>query len=439
MLAELRIGLRSALGDAREAVRLAEEAGDEDLLLRALVQAGHLETLTGGEEWRATLERAQALERRGYTTTRWLAPGHWIAVRLMWADELDQARELLEDEYRQAVEEGDAHSRAGLCFHLAQLETRAGQAAQAVAYADEGWGLNEASGREQDTAVNLYGKAVVEAQFGDADRARSLAQQALATFERLGDRFFTIHTRSALAQLALSLGDHARAAEVLAPAPALRAATEVGEPGIFPFDADEIEALIGVGRVDEAEALTGELERRGRMLDRPRLLATGARCRGLLLAARGDLEGAEGVLETALTEHERLAVPLERGRTLLALGSVRRRLQRKRAARETLERALAIFDEIGTPRWAEQARAELGRIGGRTAPGYGELSATEARIAGLVCSGKTNKEIAATLSLSPRTVQWNLSKVYRKLGVRSRTELAATASQTRPTSGQAAE
>ena len=416
--AELTAGIRTARRHARKAVQLAKESGDDGLLLNALAVAGHLETLAGGEKWLPMLRRAQELERRGYTTTAWLAPGHWIAVRLMWADELDPARELLEGEYRQALDENDVQSRSGLCFHLAQLETRAGNAARAQAYADEGWRLAEPPGQGQSRAVSLYAKALVEANYGDVADARSFAEEALATFEDLGDLFFTIHTRSALAQLALSLGDYAGAAAALAPARALREATEVGEPGIFPFD--------------EASRLTSELERRGRELDRPRLLATGARCRSLLLAAQGDLDEAIAALEVALGEHDRLPVPLERGRTLLALGSIRRRLRQKRAARETLEVARSIFETVRASRWAKRARIELGRIGGRTAPRFGELSATEARIAELVAGGRTNREIAAELSLSPRTVQWNLSKVYRKLDVRSRTELAATLLQPPP-------
>jgi DNA-binding CsgD family transcriptional regulator len=188
-----------------------------------------------------------------------------------------------------------------------------------------------------------------------------------------------------------------------------------------------VEALIELGDLEQARALVDALEERGRALDRAWALATGARSRGLLLAAEGDLAGAHAALGRALQAHERLPHPFERGRTLLALGTVQRRRREKRAAREMLERALAIFDHLGARLWVEKTRGELRRIGGRAASG-GELSETEERIVALVCAGRTNEEIAQTLSLSAKTVAWNLSKVYRKLGVRSRTELAARAS-----------
>jgi DNA-binding CsgD family transcriptional regulator len=422
---EIAEGPPAALRSAREGLRLADETGDETLILRALSQVGHLETLTGGEEWLTVLERARKLQAQGLHVSPWLAPGHWIAVRLMWGDELERARELLEAEYRQAGELGDEQSRAALCFHLTQLETRAGRAAEARAYAEEGWALEEAAGREQSRAVNLYARALADAHFGDPGLARGLAEEALAVFERLGDHFFTMHARSVLAFLALAEGAFEEALAALEGMRERRARIGIGEPGIFPFDADEIEALVGAGRIDEAEALADELEARGGQLERARLLATGARCRGLVLAARGDLQAAAAALEQALDEHTRLPVPLEHGRTLLALGTVQRRTNQKRAARESLEQALAIFTEIGARLWVEKARVEMGRIGGRAVPREGELTATERAIADLVAAGHTNHEVAAALSLSPRTVQWNLSKIYRKVGVRSRTELAA--------------
>jgi DNA-binding CsgD family transcriptional regulator len=193
---------------------------------------------------------------------------------------------------------------------------------------------------------------------------------------------------------------------------------------VLRFVPDETQALIELGEFEQARALVEALEERGRALDRAWALATGARSRALLLAAEGDLAEAHAALERALDAHERLDQPFERGRTLLALGTVQRRQGEKRAARETLEQALSIFDQLGARLWADRTRGELRRIGGRTASS-GQLSETEAQIVALVCAGQTNEQVARALCLSVKTVAWNLSKVYRKLGVRSRTELAA--------------
>lgn len=141
---------------------------------------------------------------------------------------------------------------------------------------------------------------------------------------------------------------------------------------------------------------------------------------------QGDHEQAIAALEraTEAPDPPQEVNPFELARTLLALGTVQRKAQHKRAARESLQRSVEIFERLGARLWLEKARSELRRIGGR-ASHEGQLSETERRIVELVVAGWRNHEVAAELSLSPNTIAWNLSKVYRKLGVSSRTELAA--------------
>jgi DNA-binding NarL/FixJ family response regulator len=137
---------------------------------------------------------------------------------------------------------------------------------------------------------------------------------------------------------------------------------------------------------------------------------------------------AERAFARAYEQHARRPQQLptyELARTLLLHGSILRRRQRKREAHDALERAAAIFERLGAQAYAERARSELARIGGRTVAAGDELTETERLVAELVAQGLSNKEVAAALSLSPKTVEWNLSKVYAKLGVRSRTELAS--------------
>jgi DNA-binding CsgD family transcriptional regulator len=186
---------------------------------------------------------------------------------------------------------------------------------------------------------------------------------------------------------------------------------------------DLLEALIALGELDEADELLAIWQARADALDRAWALAILARARGLLLAARGDLGSAFASFERALAEHARSTDPFHHARTLLALGRTQRRAKRRGAARTTLEDALARFEQLGAPLWAEQTRAELARIGGRTRSGD-ELTEAERRIAGLVAEGRSNREVAAALFLTVHSVETALTRIYRKLGVRSRTELA---------------
>jgi DNA-binding CsgD family transcriptional regulator len=186
---------------------------------------------------------------------------------------------------------------------------------------------------------------------------------------------------------------------------------------------DAIEALISVGRLDEAEALIDRLGRQGRALGRPWAIATAGRGRGLLAAARGDLLAARSALEQALVEHRRVPQPYELARTLLVQGEVERRAKQKRAARSSLGQALGLFQALGAPLWAQRARDGLARVGGPVPPSS-QLTPTEQRIAELVGQGRKNREVAEALFISVKTVEANLSRIFHKLGVRSRTELA---------------
>ena len=189
--------------------------------------------------------------------------------------------------------------------------------------------------------------------------------------------------------------------------------------------------------LDQAEELVTTLERNGARLDHPWMTAVGARCRSMMLAARGDLDGAEGAALRALVEHQTLAAPFERARTQLLLGQLQRRMRHRQAARITIEEALTTFERLGTPIWVARAAAELARI--HLLRGHdSELTAAERRVAELAATGMTNKDVAAALFISPKTVESNLGRVYRKLGIRTRVELGRrlsaddSASRTRP-------
>jgi DNA-binding CsgD family transcriptional regulator len=196
---------------------------------------------------------------------------------------------------------------------------------------------------------------------------------------------------------------------------------------------NDIESLIRLGDLAAAEPLLVSLEERAAALDRAWALAVAGRCRALLASARGDHESAEAALGQAFAAHERLRMPFELARTHLAAGDVARRARRKIAAREQVELARAMFAGLGAEPWAERAAAELARLSVSRAGGLA-LTQAERQVAGLVAAGHTNREVAAELYMGLRTVEAHLSAIYRKLGIRSRSELARAWAQ-QPSSG----
>jgi DNA-binding CsgD family transcriptional regulator len=273
-------------------------------------------------------------------------------------------------------------------------------------------------------AFALMLRAMVRTTRGDDTGGHADAAQALSISERIGWAVGVGQSLWGLGLVALSRGDPQTAAGVLAPVVATVEAVGVYEWPIAMSIPDAIEALVATGELEQAGRLTDALAGWGRRLDRPWALATAGRSRALLEAAAGNLASAQGAAEQALVAHERLPFPFELGRTLLVLGQVQRRRGERRAARETLRRSLEVFERIGARPWAEMAEIEIRRIGVRRAPE--ELTENELRVAELAAQGLANPEIAARLFISRRTVEANLARVYRKLGIRSRAELGAT-------------
>jgi DNA-binding CsgD family transcriptional regulator len=242
---------------------------------------------------------------------------------------------------------------------------------------------------------------------------------ALAALPRIADAGFSW----VLGFLALSRGDIREALGPLERAGRINSELGILEPAMLWFMPDLLDALLAAGELDRAEEVLAPFARRARDLDRPWAIAIAARTEAVLSAARGDTEGALTLFDVALAEHERAMDRFQHARTLLALGAVQRRARRRAAARQTLEGAIAVLDELPAPPWAAKARAELARIGGR-APSRDELTEAEQRIAALVAEGSSNREVAAALFLTEHTVETALTRIYRKLGVRSRTALA---------------
>ena len=411
---------------AREALQLAERLGDPALLAGSLADLAFFQTIRGQGIPTDLIERALKLgsgdEFRPFIGR--VRPVWVQGMLLEWAGELDAARATLAALRQSVLAQGDDHSLGYVAFHLARVECLAGNMEPAARYAAECLEMSAQTGQEDERPFALAVTALVDAHLGRVTEARAATDDGLplalkvgvvpAHFEMLAIRGF----------LELSLGDAEEANRFLGQLPGAVAEAGFGEPALFRFHGDAIETLLALGDHEAAEQLLAELEGQGRATKRAWALTVASRCRALLNAARGDVDAALAELESTLELHDHLQEPLERGRTLLVLGTLQRRSRKKRAARESLTQAAAVFAKLGARLWSERAEAELSRIGGR-APAPGALTPTEERIAALVASGRTYREVADTLFISPKTVQWNLSKIYRKLGVRSRAELAA--------------
>jgi DNA-binding NarL/FixJ family response regulator len=261
--------------------------------------------------------------------------------------------------------------------------------------------------------------ALVEGSRGDIERARALASDAVRICDEHNEAAYRNYARRMRGFIELSRGDAAGAIDDL---DAYRGEHGVEGQKRLSFAGDDIEARVRVGDLEGAANLASELARRGAELNRPTLTAAAARGQALVLGARGGLDEALTSAQEAVRIHQALGLPFELARSQLILGEVQRRAKQRRTARETLDGAIAGFERLGAHLWVERARAEQARIGGRTT--IEGLSETELRVAQLVAEGRTNKEVAATLFVSVRAVEANLSRVYAKLGIESRTELA---------------
>ncbi len=415
---------RQAQSHARSALELAERQNDRTTLALACAAAATVRFFGGHGLSRDLFDRAVGLESATRDLPLENSPRLLRSVMLETAGEdPDLVRQDLTELHRQAQESGLDVSLPLLTFVMSDHECRSGSWELAGRYAVECMEAAAQSEQAYRAPLGLLAMALLDARRGRLDVAQAAAAEALLTAEKIDLRYVEARIWAVLGFIELSRGNPTAAHDWLGRVVALERTGGYDEPTIFRCDHDDIEALIAMGKAAEAEALVDGLERRGLALDRPWALAVGARCRGLLCAAEGDLAGAQVALERALVHHERLAERFELGRTLLVLGNVLRRRRQKQAARVSLQRAQAVFENLGAISWAALAADEIQRAGLHLSERE-QLTPTEERVARLIAGGRTNREIAATMFISVKAVEANLTRVYAKLDVRSRTELA---------------
>jgi DNA-binding CsgD family transcriptional regulator len=409
---------------AEAAAKHARQARDPYLQARALTEIAGQRCWRGEGVQRDTLLEADRLARQGGGRSVEYTPLSMLGLQLYWVGELAEGRWVLEAELDRARHEGNVEHEGFARAMLVELEVRAGRLSVADAHAqtclDLGLGTEISNGETGSRAL----RARVDAHLGRVESARDHATRAAALAGRLHYAADEIFARDVLGFLELSLGDGEAAVGWLADLPARVEALGAREPMMFGVDPDLAEALVLAGDLDGARAAQARLEALGHELGRPWAIATALRCRGLIAAAEGHHEAAIRDHRAALEVLEHVGQPFERARTLLALGTAERRAKQRGAARASLQAALALFAELGTELWAQRARAEIARLGGRRVADRDELTPTEQRVAELAAEGRSNREIATELFVSERTVESNLTRVYRKLGIRSRTQLA---------------
>jgi DNA-binding CsgD family transcriptional regulator len=424
--------LRECAAESEDALENARRANDRELILQTMsVAAVHLIWTNESvkiDRARTYLVEAAAIEerlriRKKQGLLSW-SPKSISGSLATWEDDLDRARRLFGDEYVRAAEAGDDKALNRILINIADAEWRSGNFDRSMSSAKEAYDVADRNGDPQARACALYHLAAAQAIVGPLAESRTTIEQAVLQLWS-GDRLNLAFCRVVAALVESCAGDHAAVLREVGALPDELDAGGSHNPAsrLWFCLGDEIEARIALGDLDLARLRVDRLVERSRRPHWRRPLGIALRGRGLLLAAEGDLPRAFEAFTASLAELEGIPAPFERARSLLSLGTVQRRAKRKRAARESLQASLALFDELGARPWAEKAREELARIGGR-APRAGALTPTERRVAALVAEGRSNREVAAALFVAPRTVEWNLTKIYAKLGVSSRAELA---------------
>lgn len=345
------------------------------------------------------------------------------ALLQAWTGDLTEAATRLLTVRRRCHERGAEQNLVFVEFHRGMIECWRGNPTGVALIADDAMERALQLGTDVPLAVAHLLRALTAVHSGQEAETRAAVAESAARFERCGWRTLAGWPVMILGFLEVSLGRHEEAVVVLDPMlDGFRAAPEATEIVSAAFLPDAVEALVAVGRVADAEDVVAALEGNGRRLDRAWMLAVGGRGRALLRAAAGDINGARAAAEQALAEHRRLSMPFEEARTRLVIGQILRRRRLKEESAAVLRQALAAFDTLDASLWAAHARAELGRVQVTPRSG-GELTPSERRVGELAAAGLTNREVASALFISPKTVEANLVRVYRKLGIHSRAEL----------------
>jgi DNA-binding NarL/FixJ family response regulator len=412
---------RMAAESAREALRIAVGL-DDGLLIAASTAALAFYEAARGRKIELDGTKLDGTMRPPRGPLGQISPAISVGLRRQWAGDLDGARDVLRSEHDELVSQGSLlRLPLVLLPALFDLEWRAGAWSAAEAYAMEGVAILE------DAAPGVphvfhYARILLSGSLGGAEEPRRLAAEGQQFADRHHD-FSSLRTRWALGHVELSRGDPAAAWQALEALPQALDDFGIAEPCWQPILPDVVETLVALGRLEEAEAVLQQLEAQAAALEHRWATPAALRCRASLLLAREQADEAAAAAEQAAAAFAEIGFPLDRARSLLTAGAAKRRAGRRRLAADSLKAAIETLEELGAVLWRERAEEELRRASPRPRRDR-ELTGAERRVAALVAQGLTNREVASQLFTTVATVEAHLTRIYRKLGIRSRTQLA---------------
>jgi DNA-binding CsgD family transcriptional regulator len=414
------------LGRARRHVRAAVtalEGSDPASLAVALGTQIKLDTLAGEPVEDAVIRRALELERESRGRPAMNSPTKALGLRQLQCGFFEEARDNLTTFRRSCIEHGEEGLAMNALWQLSEAACGLGRLEEAERLAEEALEAADQLGDAGARGCSLLRLALAHAHLGRSDDAIAEAEESRRLALAEGNVVFALRNTTTIAFVELSRGDAHAAWQLLEPLP--DEAARMGYLGAANIPALPLaaEAAALTDRLDEALALSVRLEDVGRRMNSPWALVRSARVRGLVHASAGDFTAAVAAFEDAFRAHGKISAHFEEARTILARGIAERRAKRWAEARASLELAATRFEHFGAKLWTGRAREELGRVSGRRRT-EARLTATEQRVAERVAKGASNKEVAAALFVSVKAVEATLTRVYAKLGVRSRAELA---------------
>jgi DNA-binding CsgD family transcriptional regulator len=405
-----------ALECARESLAIANTLDDPVLRVLADSCLAHFEAIAGRPQPDTMARAVEREDERGTPLLSW-RPRVLLAKQRRWAGELEETRTL-----RAPGGSSSENERPYQLYDLALAECAAGNFSLAEELVGKGIEAARDAGDGGAERSLLYPLALVEAWVGHAQEARAAADRQLERAVKLGERLDVIGARRVLSLLALSEGDVQDAVRELTGAARLLRETGIGHPGLYPVLPDAVEALARSGDAAAAAELLERLDRQAASVDSAWALTAAERSRGLLLLTEGKTKAAASLLADAAESFDELEHRPDAARAVLARGQALLRGGRRTRAFDALTEAQKRFADMGARLWAARAEEELERV--VTNRSSGQLTVAERRVAALVAQGRKNREIAQELFVTVATVEGHLTRVYAKLGIRSRSELA---------------